>query len=67
MKILVKYASSSISDQDQVIKESLLKECIFSEIDSAAKTISEHNPDVVINFAVKQTWHVNLKLPEKAI
>jgi hypothetical protein len=37
----------------------------LSEEDGTAEIISKHNPDLVINCAVMQTWHVIRKLPNE--
>ncbi|MCJ1781135.1 saccharopine dehydrogenase NADP-binding domain-containing protein [Mammaliicoccus sciuri] len=37
----------------------------LTDINHTAKLISEYKPDVVINCAVLQTWHVIRQLPEK--
>ena len=37
----------------------------LTDVDRTAELIRKHKPDVVINCAVLQTWHVIRKLPEK--
>ena len=37
----------------------------LSEEDATADIVSKHNPDLVINCAVMQTWHVIRKLPKE--
>lgn len=37
----------------------------LTDVDKTSETINKYNPDVVINCAVLQTWHVIRQLPEE--
>src|SRR5699024_10960638 len=37
----------------------------LTDVDRTAETIAEYEPDVIINCAVLQTWHVIRQLPEE--